>query len=224
MIANDTGTLSRTYSQSLDLTQYKGAGLTTHENGKALTVINSNALYLRDFKNKRFNQASGGAITHEMGHAFGLSDVEGADCKMGYTLDNNGLRIYDTGRPFCPSCENTIRQALLPHLAKTTVNLITQSISFENTPEGVTTYRDIVFEVTSAKEVNLAMTPPTGGFGTPYGLTNKVPPGNSFQPVKARLWLSYTATNAGDSANGTVTVSCPETGLVQETQNIMPQR
>ena len=69
--------------------------------------------------------------------------------------------------PFCQSCQDKLTQVLLPHLAKTTVNLLTHSISFENTPEGVTTYRDIVFEVMSAKEVTLTMTKPTGVFGIP---------------------------------------------------------
>ena len=206
----------------VDINDYvHGGGLTTHDYGKALVVINSNMLYLRDFKNKRFNQASGGTITHELGHAIGnLPDVEGADCKMGYTLDSNGKRIYNTGRPFCQSCQTTLSQVLLPHLAKTTVNLLTQSISFENTPEGVTTYRDIIFEVMSAKEVTLTMTKPTGVFGTPndtpQDLTKKVPPGNSFQPIKERLWLKYTATTVGTPSPGNVTVSCPETGLNQD--------
>ena len=213
VIANDTVNLSRDINSTPDdIADYNpGGGYGRHNySGKDLVVISSNKLFLRHFKNVAFNQSNGGTITHELGHAIAnLPDTTGENCKMS-----------GSWMPFCQSCQDKLTQVLLPHLAKTTVNLLTHSISFENTPEGVTTYRDIVFEVLSGKEVTLTMTKPTGVFGTPndtpQDLTKKVPPGNSFQPIKERLWLKYTATTVGTPSPGNVTVSCPETGLNQD--------
>lgn len=207
VIGNDTiSPFTRNIDDWIDPNEYKSAGLANPPNGKRLIVINSNALFLRKFKNENLHQSNGGLLTHELGHAIAsLSDTLGEQCKMS-----------KASLPFCQSCQDALRQVLLPHLAKMTVKLLTKSVSFNNTTEGITTYRPIVFEVTSAKEVNLKMTQPTGGFGTPKGLTKKVSPSNGFQPIKERLWISYTATSAGASISGKVTVSCPETGLSEE--------
>jgi IgA Peptidase M64/von Willebrand factor type A domain len=122
------------------------------------------------------------------------------------------------GVPFCVVCQRVIKNHLTPFMAPDTLNLDTPSISFANIPEGlggvgVTTYRAIVFEVASCTSVTLEITAgPTGGFGTPLGTSIIVPP-SEFGPVSiGRIWISYVSTHAGDTASGSVTVHCPETG------------
>lgn len=120
--------------------------------------------------------------------------------------------------PFCAVCERVIVQNLTPFMAPETINLDTPSIAFTDIPEGlggvgITTYRAVVFEVAHCSNVTFQITAgPTGGFGTPLGTSVIVPP-SEFDPVAfGRLWISYVSTHAGDTASGSVTVSCPETG------------
>jgi hypothetical protein len=129
------------------------------------------------------------------------------DCKMRHL-----------GVPFCAVCQQTIIQTLTPYVVPTTVTLTTPSIAFSNIPEGiggtgVTTYRAIVFEITSCIPITLRITAgPTGGFGTPLGTTINVPPAKFSAFADGRLWLSYTSTTAGSTSVGSVTVHCNETG------------
>jgi hypothetical protein len=78
---------------------------------------------------------------------------------------------------------------------------------------GVTTHRAILWEVVSCQSLTFEITAgPTGGFGTPNG-TSVVVASDPILPVAyARLWLSYTSTNPGDTASGNVTVRCVQTG------------
>jgi hypothetical protein len=93
------------------------------------------------------------------------------------------------------------------------VTLTTPDLNFADVPEGlggsgVTTYRAAVFEVRSCPPVTLEITAgPTGGFAlTPLGTTVTVSASMGDQPAIARLWIAYTSTNAGDTANGSVTI------------------
>ncbi|MDQ4096663.1 MAG: tyrosinase family protein, partial [Actinomycetota bacterium] len=93
------------------------------------------------------------------------------------------------------------------------VTLITPSVSFADVPEGtggvgVTTYRAIVFEVRSCSPVTLEIIAgPTAGFTvTSLGTSAIVPAAHGDQPAIGRLWIAYTSTTAGSSANGSVTV------------------
>jgi hypothetical protein len=138
-----------------------------------------------------------------------------SDCDTYRPLPSCYMRDYS---PFCPVCSRVIRQTLDPFLPAEAINLITPSISFQRVPAGmggvgVTTHRAIVFEVVTCRILHFTIVAgPTGGFGTPNGTSVEV----SFDPIlpaaQARLWLSYTSTNPGDSASGTVTVRCTETG------------
>ncbi len=101
------------------------------------------------------------------------------------------------------------------------VTLTTPSLAFTDVPEGlggggVTTYRAIVFEVRSCETVTFEIVAgPTAGFGlTPLGTSVNVPSEHGQQPAMGRLWISYTSTNAGDVANGSVTVA--QTGTVNQ--------
>jgi hypothetical protein len=127
-------------------------------------------------------------------------------------------RMRALNNTFCAVCQQQIRQTLSPYIVPTSVNLTTPSIAFTDIPEGiggtgVTTYRAIVFEITSCTPITLQIiVGPTGGFGTPLGTSVVVQP-SEFTPVGiGRLWLSYTSTTACSSSAGSVTVHCVETG------------
>lgn len=147
-----------------------------------------------------------------------VGTYEGAiysNCNTYRPLPSCYMRDYG---PFCPVCAGVIRQTLQPFLPAESINLVTPSISFTNVPAGmggigVTTHRAIVFEVITCRRLTFQITAgPTGGFGTPLG-TSVVVTADPILPVTyARIWLSYTSTNPGDSANGSVTVRCLETG------------
>lgn len=126
-------------------------------------------------------------------------------------------RMRELGNPFCAVCQQAIQQVIQPYTVPTAVTLTTPSIAFTNIPEGiggtgVTTYRAIVFDITSCSSITLHFTAgPTGGFGTPFGTSVVVPSSEFTQQGIGRLWLSYTSTTAGASSVGSVTVHCDET-------------
>ena len=107
---------------------------------------------------------------------------------------------------------------LAPFQPAESINLVTPSISFTHVPAGmggvgVTTHRAIVFEVVTCRTLHFSIVAgPTGGFGTPSGTSVSVSADPILPTAQARLWLSYTSTTPGDSASGSVTVRCTETG------------
>lgn len=91
------------------------------------------------------------------------------------------------------------------------------SISFVMVPDGLTFLRAAVLEAESCDPLTFSVATPVVDPGAPAG--------TSFQRISgpnvvldphvdhtARIWLAYTGTAAGDSANGYVDVSCVETG------------
>jgi len=126
--------------------------------------------------------------------------------------------------------DNTICTGL--HIAGNTVSeidppigrqLITNSINFDDVPAGETTARAVVVEVKTCRSVTIRFQgDPTVGAGSAAGTEFKklgdnvvsVPDTNTIEPRRLRLWITYKGTNAGDAGNGTVTVSCDETGDV----------
>jgi hypothetical protein len=144
-------------------------------------------------------------------------------------LPNCYMRDY---APFCPVCSRVIRQVLTPFLPAESVVLQTPSLSFDDIPEGiggtgVTTHRAIVFEVTTCRRLHFTIVAgPTGGFGTPLGVSVEARP-DQYAPVgTARLWLSYTSTTAGANASGSVTVRLDETGqtwVINVNANTVPR-
>jgi hypothetical protein len=126
--------------------------------------------------------------------------------------------------------DNTICTGL--HIAGNTVSeidppigiqLLTNSVNFNDVPEGETTVRAVVVEVKTCRSVTIRFqTGPTVGAGSAAGTAfNRhgdtmvsVPETNKIEPRQLRLWISYTGTNDGDTATGSVTVSCDQTGDV----------
>ncbi len=147
-----------------------------------------------------------------------VGTYEGAiysDCNTYRPLPSCYMRDYS---PFCPVCAGVIRQTLQPFLPAESINLTTPSIAFTNVPAGmggigVMTHRAIVWEVVTCRQLTFQITAgPTGGFGTPQGTSVNVTADPILPATYARIWLSYTSTSPGDSANGSVTVRCNETG------------
>jgi len=120
--------------------------------------------------------------------------------------------------PFCPVCSGVIRSVIGPYLPAETVTLTTPSLSFAGVPAGmggigVTTYRAIVWETVSCRPLTFQITAgPTGGFGTPSTMPVTVTSDSVLPVSTARIWISYTSTHAGDTASGSVTVRCNQTG------------
>lgn len=147
-----------------------------------------------------------------------VGTYEGAiysDCNTYRPLPSCYMRDYG---PFCPVCAGVIRQTLQPFLPAESINLVTPSIAFTNVPAGmggigVTTHRAIVWEVVTCRRLTFQITAgPTGGFGAPLGTSVIVAADPILPATYARIWLSYTSTSPGDSASGSVTVRCAETG------------
>jgi murein tripeptide amidase MpaA len=100
------------------------------------------------------------------------------------------------------------------------VVLDTPAINFNDVPEGETTARAAVFFVSSCGAVTFQITsgptvtsgPPGTSFGTPLGTSVSLGVAATLDTRQAHVWISYTGTSNGDSADGTVTILCVETG------------
>jgi hypothetical protein len=147
-----------------------------------------------------------------------VGTYEGAiysNCNTYRPLPSCYMRDYG---PFCPVCAGIIRATLQPFQPAESINLVTPSISFTNVPAGmggvgVTTHRAIRWDVVTCRSLTFEITAgPTGGFGTPSGTSVTVMADPNLPSVAARIWLSYTSTNPSDTASGSVTVRCVETG------------
>jgi hypothetical protein len=99
-------------------------------------------------------------------------------------------------------------------------DLKTATVNFNDIPEGETAVRPVEFEVRSCGAAHFKITDGptrlTGPADTAFGQIDT--PGShldedhSMFPRNAFLWLTYKGTKAGDTATGTVTVACQETG------------
>lgn len=95
-----------------------------------------------------------------------------------------------------------------PRIEKTT-----NTLNFVDIPEGEETVRGVVFEVITCGILNFNIAAgPGADFGTPFGTSVTVDPGNGAVRGEAIVWISYQGTNDGDMASGSVTIECPETG------------
>jgi hypothetical protein len=122
-------------------------------------------------------------------------------------------RMRELAAPFCAVCTRVIKQTLQPFIAPVTVTLATPTIKFKDIPEGVggtgvTTYRAAIFEVGSCAPLTLQASQPTGGFELPLGGTLIVTPA---ELSEGKIWVSYTSTTTGATANGKMKVHSVET-------------
>ena len=93
------------------------------------------------------------------------------------------------------------------------IDLKTPNVVFNDVPESETTVRAVLFEVTTCTPVTLSIiSGPGAGFGTMLGTSVTVTPGTETVVAEARIWISFTGTNDGDIASGSVTVRAQETG------------
>lgn len=99
------------------------------------------------------------------------------------------------------------------------VTLDTPTLTFNDVPAGETTARAIVFSALACDDVHLSVTagptvlsgPASTNFAVVLGNPNVIEPRAGNTPPKGRIWLTYTGTQPGDTATGTVTVHCNET-------------
>jgi len=93
------------------------------------------------------------------------------------------------------------------------VTLTTPNLTFNDIPEGETTVRAVVFSVESCQPVTLSIVSgPGADFSTPLGTEAELDTAGSADPREARIWIGYTGTTDGDTANGSVTIRWEETG------------
>lgn len=93
------------------------------------------------------------------------------------------------------------------------IELKTASLTFLDIPEGEETVRGVTFSVVTCRNLSFNITAgPGSDFDAPFGTSITVDPGDGAVQGDAILWISYQGTSAGDTATGSVTVECPETG------------
>lgn len=178
-------------------------------------------------------------ITYSTGQAFDLYPTSGTATDYPYSrhwADATKTKILgfliEWGTEFQPlfaEMENIILDvsaALLefavaaPCLCSTIeVELLTPTIEFNSVPEGETTFRAAVFRVTSCRDVTFeivsgpdVISGPPGAFDTTSLGTSDTAPGTPSGTSDAHIWIQYTGMNALDTAEGTVTIRCVETG------------
>jgi thermitase len=99
------------------------------------------------------------------------------------------------------------------------VQLLTPAVVFNDIPEGETTARAIVWEVSAIEDLTFevvtgptTLTGPAGSFELLLGPSVTVPAPGAGVTEHARLWLVSTGTTAGNTATGTIDVRCVQTG------------
>jgi hypothetical protein len=99
--------------------------------------------------------------------------------------------------------------------------LLTASVNFNDVPAGETTARAITVEFKACRSVTIRFQAgPSVGPGSAAGTVFdrlgatvvSLPQTNVIVSRQLRLWVSFKGTNPGDVANGSVTISCDETG------------
>ena len=138
-----------------------------------------------------------------------------SDCNTYRPLPSCYMRDY---APFCPVCAGVIRAVLQPFQPAESITLVTPSIQFTNVPSGmggvgVTTHRAIRWDVVTCRNSHSRSRRIRPAGSERRSGTSAVVSADPIVPAAAaRIWLSYTSTNPGDVASGTVTVQCVETG------------
>lgn len=129
--------------------------------------------------------------------------------------NERGGKTYKHPSVVSPPCYDT-----LPTFPASVIR-DTQTVNFNDVPEGETAARAIVFSAISCDDVHLSISagpsvvngPAGTTFGTfpTLGSSVEIPHISSSVPPRGRLWISYKGTSVGDVATGTVTIHCDET-------------
>ncbi len=121
----------------------------------------------------------------------------------------NQIVVKDARHPtvVAPPCYDT-----LPLMISLTTPAMGTPLRFLDIPEGETTYRAVVFTITGCQDLTFDIIGgPGAGFTTPLGTTVVHTPA-AFTTGSVLVWIAYTGTTAGATANGSVTIRCQETG------------
>ena len=142
--------------------------------------------------------------------------VEAHLCLMAIAYVNDNPRDSSNPDPYVYPFEIRWDNNIAVREASMLVQLETPNITFNDIPEGETTWRAAVFSVRSARSVTFEIVSgPTGtGFGTPLGTSVTLDTDDLFNTPErhARIWLSYTGTTDGDTASESVRIRCNENG------------
>jgi len=126
---------------------------------------------------------SGGPTGHNAGDAMYPWTTKPND-----VLEHKKFYMYDTDAPV--------------------IEKVTNSLTFDDVPEGETTFRAIVFNVTTNEDLSFSI---QGALDPRFGSLNAVepvnPPNRNAVIGELRLWISYTGTNDGDAVTAADGVS-----------------
>ncbi len=126
------------------------------------------------------------------------------------------MRNAQLGVPFCAVCQQVIRDGLSYLAPPTTITMLTPTLTFTDVEEGTTTARAVAFEVDTCRTVYFNITEgPERADGGPADFHGEpvldAPLGERIASVgpgrrTAYVWISYQATNPGDTLTGIVTL------------------
>lgn len=94
-----------------------------------------------------------------------------------------------------------------------TADLVTQTLDFNDIPEGETTFRAVRVDVHSLHASTLSVvTPPSAPFSLPLGSTDSLAGTALYTTLEEGLiWVAFTGTTAGATASGSITVRHDQT-------------
>ncbi|MTD14594.1 S8 family serine peptidase [Nakamurella sp. YIM 132087] len=97
-----------------------------------------------------------------------------------------------------------------------TVDLVTQTVEFNDIPEGETTFRAVRVDVHSLHPSTVSVvTAPTAPFSLPLGATDSLAGTAQYSSLEeALIWVAFTGTTAGATASGSITVRHDQTDQV----------
>jgi len=157
------------------------------------------------------NQVYGaeGSTTGVTGILTAMEPWAGGSGLRPWALPENEIEVKNAKHPsvVAPPCYDTLPLAIT--LATPAMGM---PLRFLDVPESETTYRAVVFTVTGCRDLTFEIiSGPGASFGTPLGTSFAHTPA-TFTTTPVLVWISYTGTTAGDTAGGSVTIRCPETG------------
>lgn len=129
------------------------------------------------------------------------------------TADQIGGVVYDATGHNDDYGFGRVNAAAAVTAAARRVQLLTTSLDFNDVPEAETTARAVVWEVSGVEDLTFeVLSGPTGGFALLLGSSVTVPAPGIGVVERARIWVTYTGTTAGDTATGQVVVRSVLTG------------